>query len=151
MQICIILLKLCSAPIFRKLLWWICIPESYIVVHDLCSLLPSTVHRIDILGQLGGTPNYMLSPPKEDLVEKVISVVVCNLTCLFNSSMKYMSDICYFSSVHATISNCTKFQNMLPLVYANSVYAPLVSSPTKSQFSCWIAGRGQVMSNLYLP
>lgn len=30
----------------------------------------SSVHRIDILGQLGGTPNYMLSPPKEDLVEK---------------------------------------------------------------------------------
>lgn len=30
----------------------------------------SSVHRIDILGQLGGTPNYMLSPPKKDLVEK---------------------------------------------------------------------------------
>lgn len=29
-----------------------------------------SVHRIDILGQLGGTPNYMLSPPKENLVEK---------------------------------------------------------------------------------
>ncbi|XP_042511568.1 uncharacterized protein DDB_G0271670 [Macadamia integrifolia] len=30
----------------------------------------SSIHRLDILGQLGGTPNFMLSPPKEHLVEK---------------------------------------------------------------------------------
>ncbi|XP_074375668.1 uncharacterized protein LOC141717475 [Apium graveolens] len=30
----------------------------------------SSVYKIDILGQLGGTPNYMMSPPKENLVEK---------------------------------------------------------------------------------
>ncbi|GMH22161.1 hypothetical protein Nepgr_024004 [Nepenthes gracilis] len=30
----------------------------------------STIQRLDILGQLGGTPSFMLSPPKEHLVEK---------------------------------------------------------------------------------
>ncbi|KAI7986618.1 30S ribosomal protein S15 [Camellia lanceoleosa] len=29
-----------------------------------------TIQRLDILGQFGGTPNFMLSPPKEQLVEK---------------------------------------------------------------------------------
>ncbi|KAH7866742.1 hypothetical protein Vadar_024345 [Vaccinium darrowii] len=28
------------------------------------------LQRLDVLGQLGGTPNFMLSPPKEHLVEK---------------------------------------------------------------------------------
>ncbi|KAJ4955799.1 hypothetical protein NE237_012582 [Protea cynaroides] len=30
----------------------------------------SSIHRLDILGQLGGTPDFMLLPPKEHLVEK---------------------------------------------------------------------------------
>ncbi|KAL2554888.1 S15/NS1 [Forsythia ovata] len=30
----------------------------------------NTMQRLDVLGQLGGTPSFMLSPPKEHLVEK---------------------------------------------------------------------------------
>ncbi|XP_043701755.1 uncharacterized protein LOC122652149 [Telopea speciosissima] len=39
-------------------------------ISDEDKMKRSSTHRFDILGQLGGTPNFMLSPPKEHLVEK---------------------------------------------------------------------------------
>ncbi|KAI8544233.1 hypothetical protein RHMOL_Rhmol08G0280000 [Rhododendron molle] len=37
--------------------------------------------RLDILGQLGGTPNFMLSPPKDQLVEKASISSVLQTSC----------------------------------------------------------------------
>ncbi|KAF7135306.1 hypothetical protein RHSIM_Rhsim08G0208400 [Rhododendron simsii] len=47
--------------------------------------------RLDVLGQLGGTPNFMLSPPKDQLVEKAISY--------FCESVRYII-LCSTNLVH---------------------------------------------------
>ncbi|CAN4077093.1 unnamed protein product [Withania somnifera] len=38
--------------------------------HDNEKTKKTTIQRLDVLGQLGGTPSFMLHPPKEHLVEK---------------------------------------------------------------------------------
>lgn len=44
--------------------------ESLIKLQDDDKTKKSTAQRINVFAQLGGTPSFMLSPPKEELVEK---------------------------------------------------------------------------------
>ncbi|GKB66097.1 hypothetical protein Tco_0927509 [Tanacetum coccineum] len=45
--------------------------ESLIKLNDDDKTKKTAAQRINVFAQLGGTPSFMLSPPKEELVEKV--------------------------------------------------------------------------------
>lgn len=63
--------------------------------------------RINVFAQLGGNPSFMLSPPKEELVEKVsdtfFAVVFCLNALVDLSRLRVIS---MYGSLHVNKGTC---------------------------------------------
>ncbi|KAJ4954385.1 hypothetical protein NE237_011168 [Protea cynaroides] len=77
----------------------------------------SSIHRLDILGQLGGTPNFMLLPPKEHLVEKQLYIIKVK-DKLYNSNPAF---------IHAIATPVQHFPIAAPKNELQNTWDPLIT------------------------